>query len=104
MKKMVMAIIPRDHANRVLMSLVEAGFAATYGDSRGGRLRQSQQSVFVAVEHEDVEVVLSVIKNNCRKAATAESSGDDETSHIPASAELGGAVVFVWDIERIENF
>ncbi len=47
MKKMVMAIIPRDHANRVLMSLVEAGFAATYGDSRGGRLRQSQQSVLL---------------------------------------------------------
>ncbi len=46
MKKMVMAIIPRDHANRVLMSLVEAGSQRLMATA-GGRLRQSQQSVLL---------------------------------------------------------
>ena len=41
MKKMVMAVVPRDQASRVLECLVDAGYSATYMESRGGMLRQS---------------------------------------------------------------
>jgi len=105
MKKMVMAIIPRDHANQVLMSLVDAGFAATYSESRGGMLRQSQQSVFVVANPDQVDEVLAIIRTHCRSKTTVEGAAEEESQEpIPVTAELGGAVVFVWDVERMENF
>lgn len=105
MKKMVMAIIPRDHANQVLMSLVDAGFAATYSESRGGMLRQSQQSIFVVANPDQVDEVLTIIRNQCRSKKTVEGATEEESQEpIPVTAELGGAVVFVWDVERMENF
>lgn len=105
MKKMVMAIIPRDHANQVLMSLVDAGFGTTFSESRGGMLRQSQQSIFLVLDAERVEEALSIIKTHCRSRKEVEGSSKNDTGKpVPVSAELGGAVVFVWDVERIENY
>ncbi|MBN1265311.1 MAG: cyclic-di-AMP receptor [Anaerolineales bacterium] len=105
MKRMIMAIIPRDHANQVLMSLVDAGFATTYGESRGGMLRQSQQSIFLVVNPDQVEDALAIIRRHCRSKSTVEGSAEEETQEpVPVTAELGGAVVFVWNVERMENY
>jgi uncharacterized protein YaaQ len=45
--KMVMAIIDREEANRVLEALIAAGYTATFNDSRSGFLRQSKQMLFI---------------------------------------------------------
>jgi len=105
MKKMILAIVPRDHANQVLMRLVDAGFATTFSESRGGMLRQSQQSIFMVVNADRVDEALTIIRRHCRSKTTVEGT-TEEVTHAPApvSAELGGAVVFVWDVERMENY
>ena len=38
--RMVMAVVPRDQASRVMEALIAAGYKATFTDSRGGMLRQ----------------------------------------------------------------
>ncbi len=106
--KMVMVVVPSNSAERVLDALVNAGHSATYAETRGGMLRQSQRSLFIAVKSAQLEEVLEIIKQNCRTQVEMSTHpkeglvGEAETA--PVKADLGGAVAFVWDINRIETF
>ncbi len=103
--KMIMAIMSRDEAERVLQALVAANLTATFMETRGGMLRQAQMTLFIAVEPDDVERVLSIVQSTCRSESVVKSvEGDEAPTPMPVRPQLGGAVVFVWDIERIETF
>lgn len=105
--KMVMAVVPRDQTDHLLECLVAAGFTATFIEARGGVLRQAEHMLFIAVPKESVEAVVEIIRTNCRSQVGIEST---LTRHFktlgmqPASTEVGWAMVFVWDLDRIENF
>lgn len=102
---MVMAVMPRDQAERVLQALVAADHTATYVATRGGMLRQAQMTLFIAVEGEDLERVLGVVEDTCRSEAVIEEpEGDERPAPMPVKPRLGGAVVFVWSIERSETY
>jgi len=107
MTKMVMTVVFRDQASRVLEALVEAGHTATFSESRGGVLRQAQLTFFMAVEEQDLDKVLNIIRENCRTQVEV-SSTETPSAHslglVPVTADLGGAVVFIWDLERFETF
>jgi len=105
--KMVMAIMPRDEAESVLQALVTADHTATYLETRGGMLRQAQMTLFTAVEEENLDQVLKIVDRTCHSHAVVESTDPDESlssAFMPAKPRLGGAVVFVWDIERAEMY
>jgi len=107
MMKMVMAVVPRDQAEDVLAGLISAGYTATFSESRGGVLRQAQKMLFIAVNAEDLEQVLSVIHDNCRTEIAVEPGESEDALAMdqqPVLAEVGGAVVFVWDLERFETY
>jgi len=102
---MVMAIMPRDEAERVLQALVAANYTATYMETRGGMLRQAQMTLFIGVAAEDLDEVLSIIQKTCRSEPVVESvEGQQAPVPVPAKPQLGGAVVFVWEIQRSENY
>jgi uncharacterized protein YaaQ len=107
--KMVMTIIEREEADRVLEALISAGHTPTiFGDSRGGVLRQARPTLFVGVAADRLESVLSIIRENCRSQVALESTEGDTASVGRATkrtfAEVGSAVVFVWDIDRFETY
>ncbi len=105
--KMVMAVVPRDEAECVLEALVAAGFAATFTESRGGMLRQAQYTLFIAVKSEDLDQVLSIIKGSCHSEVQVESSEPEKpplSGPAPKKAELGGAAVLVWALDRFETY
>ena len=108
MKKMVMAVIPRDQAHLVLEILIVAGYPVTFTESRGGVLRQAQNTLYMCVEAEAVDGVLDIIRENCRAQVEVETedmpSQPFATGTLPVTANLGGAVVFVWDVERMEIY
>ncbi len=109
-KKMVMAVISREQADRVLDRLSSAGYGATFTESRGGMLRQAQQMIFIATDDDRVENVVTIIKRACH------SRVEVSEQQVPAGAlrpsntatttttEVGYAVVFVWDLERFETY
>jgi uncharacterized protein YaaQ len=101
--KMVMAVVPRDEVERVLQTLTLSGYTATYTDSRGGMLRQAQRTLFIAVPEEDVEEVLDIIRQRCRSAVSLQAECDQGT-RVDSTALVGGAAVFVWDVERHETY
>jgi uncharacterized protein YaaQ len=105
--KMVMAVVSRDEAECVLQDLIEAGHSATFAESRGGMLRQAQQMLFIAVENKDLDDVLGIIHGGCHSEILVECTEPSEPlapGLAPMGARVGGAVVFVWDLEHFEVY
>jgi len=103
--KMVMVVVPANTADKILDGLVNAGFTATYAETHGGMLQQSQYSLFIAVNKEDLQTILDIVKENCRTRINLSTKGEiGEPDKTPVTAELGGAVVFIWDINQIITF
>jgi len=105
--KMVMAVVPSNTAESILDALVNAGHTATYAETKGGMLRQSQYSLFIAVKKDQLKEVLEIIKVSCRTQVEMKTLPSDKQEIMrgsPVTADLGGAVAFVWDIDQIENF
>ena len=61
--KMMMVVVPSNSAEPVLDALINAGHTATYAETRGGMLRQSQKSLFIAIKEIQLDEVLNIIKN-----------------------------------------
>ena len=100
---MLMAVVPRDQAENVVNALVVAGFTATITDGRGGVLRQAQRILFIVIAAEKLEEVLALIRTNCRVTVRIEdSNAPPDKNNVPT--KVGGAVVFIWDIGRIETY
>jgi uncharacterized protein YaaQ len=105
MRKMVMTVVPRDGAEGLLSALVNAGYTATFMESRGGMLRQSQLSLFTAVDSEELDKVLAIIRKSCSSEVVVESEEDAGAfsfGQSSISSGIGGAVIFIWNIEGIE--
>lgn len=106
MNKMIMAVIPRDEAEMVLDALINGGHTATFMETKGGMLRQSQYTLFTAVKDEDVESVCEIIEMNCKVDVELdeEELAKQELLEESNISKLGGAIVFIWDLSRIENY
>lgn len=105
--KMVMVVVPANTAEHVLDALVNAGHTATYAETRGGMLRQSQYSLFIALKKEQLHDVMDIIKANCRTQVEMNTRPLNERTSLESptlKADLGGAIAFVWDIDSIETF
>jgi len=106
MDKMVMAVIPRDEAEQVLDGLINEGHTATFLETRGGMLRQSQYTLFIAIKEEDLNNVCHIIKKYCTKNLKVDTELEKEMNSVSnySATKIGGAIVFIWNIEKIENF
>jgi len=106
MNKMVMAIIPREEAELVLDALIDAGYSATFMETKGGMLRQSQYTLFTAVSGDQLDKVCEIIKHSCTSDIAFDE--DDLTKQEILSnsgvQKIGGAVIFVWDLDKFETY
>lgn len=96
MKKMIMAVVPRNQAEQVLTALVAEGYTATVCDSRGGIMRQAQHIFFVAVPKTETGHVLSIIRENCRPESSLQPLAGDQ-----AEIEEIRTAIFTWDLEKM---
>ena len=104
--KLIVAIVQIDDVHELVQRLIERGFGATRIDAAGGFLRRENAVVLVAAPEPAVAGVLATIRQNCRtRAATWFPTIDDGTIGLytePIEVEIGGAVVFVLPVERVE--
>ena len=105
---MVMAVVPRKCGDEVLASLIDSGFTATYQETRGGMLRQSQLTMFIAVRSSDLQKALDIISCSCsgeimihRGYGLTVAGEVDEPHPVNEGKKLGhsGAVVFIWTLD-----
>jgi uncharacterized protein YaaQ len=107
--KMVIAIVHADDAGALVKSLSQAGYGVTHSKSAGGFLRRQNSTVFAGVPERDVDKVLEIIRNRCH-ARTEQVSPlppvvepGEVYMPYPMEVEVGGATVFVIDVERFEK-
>lgn len=106
--KMIMAVIQdRDWAN-LSKELTTNGFGVTKLSSTGGFLRQGNTTVMIGVEDDSVETVMQMIQRQCKKRDIPMTlyppsiTGLNMTSP-PVNVTIGGATVFVLNVERFEH-
>jgi len=106
--KLIMSVVQVEDARRLVQALLERRHRATIINTTGAFLRQGNSTVLSAVEDSQVPSVLQIIRRNCRARVEHLSSlpADDEPEdlYVPASVEVGGATVFILDIEDVEAF
>lgn len=107
--KMVVAIVHSDDAGSVTAALSQAGFGVTHVKSAGGFLRRQNATILAGVEERDVERALGIIREQCH-ARTEQASPMPpivEPGEVylpyPLEVEVGGATIFVLDVNRFER-
>jgi uncharacterized protein YaaQ len=104
--KLVLAIVNNDDSHALSQALVKEGFSATRLATTGGFLRVGNTTMIVGVENEKVDQVLDIIGQNCKKrqemvtTAMAAPFSTGIYGGLPMEITVGGATVFVLDVER----
>ena len=107
--KLILAIVQRDDAGKLVDQLVEKGYRATRIDTAGGFLKARNASILMGVDDEQVDEVLAIIYDNCKtrtKYVTPIAPLLDiaEASvAYPVEVQVGGATIFVLNVERFER-
>lgn len=107
--KMVMAIVHADDAGQLTKALSQAGYGVTQARSAGGFLRRQNTTIFAGVPERDVEHVLQIIRERCRSRTEQVTplppvvEPGEVYMPYPLEVEVGGATVFVLDVERFEK-
>lgn len=105
--KLIFAIINNDDSHAVQSALTKQGFMATKLASSGGFLMAGNTTFMVCSEDESVDTILDIIKSHSHKRTqfipNTASLGEAPYSGIPVEVTVGGATVFVTNIERFEK-
>jgi uncharacterized protein YaaQ len=107
--KLCMMVVADTDADRLMERLVEQGFPATKIGSTGGFLRRGNVTIFSGVTDDRVDELMAIVTAIChaRKefvpVQTLPFLGDGGFSAEPVEVRVGGAIVFVLDINRFER-
>ena len=109
--KIVYAIVSSDDGNRVTDVLNEHQFSVTKLATTGGFLKKGNSTLMIGTEDGQVEEVINLIKDTCgkRQKITCNVPAPNIASvsagymMMPMTVELGGATIFVTDVERFEK-
>lgn len=107
--KMVMAVVHADDAASLSKALSQAGYGVTQSKSAGGFLRRQNVTLFAGVPDRDVESVLQIIRERCRSRTEQVTplppvvEPGEVYMPYPMEVEVGGATIFVLDVERFEK-
>ncbi|HHT50485.1 MAG TPA: hypothetical protein GXZ78_03290 [Eubacteriaceae bacterium] len=107
--KMVIAIVQNEDANLLVEALMENHFSVTKLATTGGFLRVGNTTLLIGVEDDQVEKVIDLVRQvaKCREqiitTTTPSAYGSDMFSTYPIKVQVGGATIFVVDVERFEK-
>ncbi len=107
--KLIIAIVQDLDAPMLIEGLMEGGFRVTKLATTGGFLRSGNTTLLMGVDDEKVQEALNLIEKYCqkRKAMTPIVPADIESGQLQPltmEIEIGGASVFVVDVEDFVRF
>lgn len=106
--KLIIAIVHDDDANELLKMLVSKDFGVTKLASTGGFLKSGNTTIFMGTDDARVEEAIHIIENTCktRKQITTTASilGENAMVGLPLEISVGGATVFIVDVENYIKF
>lgn len=105
--KMLVAIISTDDATSVIRAMMESGFSVTKLATTGGFLRSGNVTILIGLDETRLDDAFEIIRKHCRKrkqiVPTGTEVGLGYYPTMPLQVDVGGATVFVLDVERFEK-
>jgi len=105
--KMVLAVIDKDDAHDVISNLSKKGFSITRLSTTGGFLRSGNVTILVGVDDEKTPEVIDLIKQHSqsrtRQIPTIIGNEASYLSPMPVEVSVGGATIFVLNVEQFEK-
>ncbi len=108
--KAIIAIVQSDDAGPLTDALREKNYPSTLISSTGGFLREGNATLFIVVEDAQVDRVLETIKENCKTRTQFVNPMPPvmEPGELympqPVEVQVGGATLFVLNVERFEKY
>ena len=106
--KLVIAVVQGEDANQTVQALSTAGISVTKMASSGGFLQQGNATLLIGVDDDKVGDAIQLIRDNCRERSQYMTpmppmvEPGEFFMPYPLEVEVGGATVFVVDVERFE--
>ncbi|MBP1560909.1 MAG: cyclic-di-AMP receptor [Oscillospiraceae bacterium] len=106
--KLVYAIVNNDDSHDVSSALTKQGFFATKLASTGGFLKAGNTTFLICVDADKVDEVIGIITERSRRRkqyvpAANIAGADMHGASFPVEVSVGGATIFVTDVERFEK-
>lgn len=107
--KLVLTVVHADDAGELASRLSEAGFGVTRIKSVGGFLKRQNATFLVGVPDHQLDSVMQIIRERCHTRTESVSpippmvEPGEVYLPYPVEVEVGGATVFVMNVERFER-
>jgi len=109
--KLIIAIVQDEDSSRLVNKLMNEGFSATKLATTGGFLRSGNTTLLIGVEDEKMDQVMGIIENTCKSRkqmapvhAPISGTAGMYVPAYPVQVTVGGAIVFVLDVEQFKKF
>ena len=105
--KLIIAIVQDEDASRLISQLMNDGFGVTKLATTGGFLMAGNMTLLIGTDDEKVdkciELIASCSKQRKEVVPSTASYGIGVTTAYPLEVTVGGATVFVTNVERFEK-
>ncbi|MEG0020259.1 MAG: cyclic-di-AMP receptor [Oscillospiraceae bacterium] len=105
--KLIFAIINKEDSSEVSSALTKAKFSVTRLATTGGFLMSGNITLIIGTQEEKVDTVLSIISEHSKQrkeiVPSTATYGIGVTTSFPLEVTVGGATIFVVDVERFEK-
>lgn len=106
--KLIYAIVRKEDGGCVIEDLTVNHFSVTKMATTGGFLQSGNTTLIIGTEEDKVDKVIDIIKKNCgeRKRIVyggMPMMGASSSVQYPVQVDVGGATVFVLDVDRFEK-
>lgn len=106
--KLILAIVNNDDSAMAAAALTDAGFSVTKLATSGGFLMVGNTTFLIGTDEAGVEKALEILKVHCttRKQVSASTTSFGlgmRHMSIPESVTVGGATIFVLDVDHMEK-
>lgn len=103
--KLIFVIVRNTDSSYVTEALNKNGFFVTKLASTGGFLREGNTTLMIGTEEENVDKVISIVKKECgpRQQVVTNPLGSAEYSSMNVVVNIGGATIFVMEVDRFDK-
>ena len=105
--KLIIAIVSNDDSAAVTSTLTEHGYFITKLSTTGGFLRAGNTTFLIGTDEENVPEVIELIKSeSSRRTEIVPATATFDVGHYssyPIEVQVGGATIFVLNIEQFKK-
>lgn len=108
--KLIIAIVHDEDANRLVDALMNDGYGVTKLATTGGFLRSGNTTLMIGVQASNLDKAMDVIEKVCRSrkqivtTPSPMSGGNGGYVPFPIEVVVGGATIFVLDVDEFKKF